>query len=370
MNPENRKVLHLINGEHYSGTERVQDLLAINLPEYGYEAWMACVKPGRFSTACSMEKSKIVEFPMNSRFDLRQGIAVGNFISKHNFSIVHTHTPRSALLGLVASRRSRIPLVHHLHSPTASDTEHGLRNSINAMVETSVMKRANHVIAVSSSLAEYLQNKKIKSSKFTVILNGVDSAGEYAERHLDTSKITLGVVALFRPRKGLEVLLKALKLLNEKTDRFQLRAVGPFETEQYRMDTMALVDELGISQMIEWTGFVQDVNPEFLNMDILTLPSLYGEGLPMVILEAMANGVPVIASRIEGVPDAIPDENFGVLVDPGNELQLAEKIRALADAPDHWTNIRKNAHIRQRDCLSATAMSKGVASIYNNILDS
>ena len=66
----NKKVLHLINGEFYSGAERVQDLLAEGLPEFGFDAWLACVKPDRFMSRCACDKSRVLDFPMRSRFDL------------------------------------------------------------------------------------------------------------------------------------------------------------------------------------------------------------------------------------------------------------------------------------------------------------
>ena len=76
---------------------------------------------------------------------------------------------------------------------------------------------------------------------------------------------------------------------------------------------------------ITWTGFTRDVLDELRQMDLFVLPSLFGEGLPMVVLEAMAAGVPVVATRVAGIPEAIRPGQDGVLVEPGDAEDLAER---------------------------------------------
>ncbi len=90
--------------------------------------------------------------------------------------------------------------------------------------------------------------------------------------------------ALFRPRKGLEILIEALAHLVSQGKQIRLHAIGEFETPEYEAEIMSLVHLHEVERYIEWVGFVDDITVEFSCMDLFILPSLYGEGLPMVVL--------------------------------------------------------------------------------------
>src|SRR5690606_4342942 len=143
------------------------------------------------------------------------------------------------------------------------------------------------------------------------------------DREPPSGRWTLGMVALFRPRKGVELLLEALSLLRKQGLDVCLRAIGEFETPEYERQVRGLAQTLGLEPWIDWTGFCSNVPAALPALDALVLPSLFGEGLPMVLLEAMASGVPVVATRVEGVPEAIVDGVEGVLVEPQSATALA-----------------------------------------------
>ena len=143
-------------------------------------------------------------------------------------------------------------------------------------------------------------------------------------------------MALFRPRKGTEVLLEALAVLKQEGVNVRLRAVGPFETPEYENDIMQKVAELGVGDMIDWMGFQTDVNQQLRAMDLFVLPSLYGEGLPMVVLESMANAVPVVASRVEGIPEAVRDGVDGLIFEPADANDLANKLKSMIGDKKRW----------------------------------
>ena len=310
------RVLHLINGEHYSGAERVQDLLALGLPEFGFEAAFACLKPGRFVACRRSQETPLWDVGMRSRFDLRAARRIARLVRQENYQLIHSHTPRAALVGRIAAGLAGVPLIHHLHSPTAADSTRRLRNRLNAALEHWSLAHAAGVIAVSHSLAEYARQQGIAPGRLHVVPNGVPVAGRLSARTAPTDVWTLGVVALFRPRKGLEVLLDALSLARTEGLPLRLRAIGGFETSAYEDEIRSKAARLGLSDVIEWTGFTRDVAAQLGKLDLLVLPSLFGEGLPMVVLEAMAAGVPVVATRVEGVPEAIRDGVDGLIVAP------------------------------------------------------
>ncbi len=298
--PAVRRVLHLINGEHYSGAERVQDLLGLYLPQSRYEVGFACLKPDRFPQLRRAEQSPLYEFPMRWKFDFAPAWRIARLVRSEGYELIHTHTPRSAFIGQIAATLAGVPMVHHVHSPTSQDTTHLWRNRVNLATERVSLCRVSHVITVSRTLEQWTHTLGIPRWKISVVHNGVPAQGDLQPRPYPSSLWTLGAVALFRPRKGLEVLLEALSSLRSQGFAVRLRAVGGFETPEYESQIKRMSQQLGLVDAIDWLGFRQNVPAELAQMDLFVLPSLFGEGLPMVILEAMAAGVPVLATRVEG----------------------------------------------------------------------
>ena len=361
------RVLHVINGEHYSGAERVQDLLAQYLGPCGFDVGFACLKSGKFAALRRDRQAPLVELSMRSRFDLRPAQHLARLARSEAYSIIHTHTPRAAIVGRVAAALSGLPLVHHLHSPTANDSTRGWHNFCNARMERFAVRGAAAIIAVSNSLAEYALDQGFRVPVH-VVPNGVPTRGPLTVRAIPSGLWTLGTVALFRPRKGLEVLLEALALLRAEGAAVRLRAIGEFETAAYRKMIERQVSRLGIADLVDWVGFTNDVPTELQKLDLFVLPSLFGEGLPMVILEAMAAGVPLVATRVEGVTDAVRDGIDGLVVAPHDPAALAAAINRYITGQVDWAQIRRSAHARQAEHFSAESMAAGTAEVYREVL--
>ncbi|QDT72392.1 GDP-mannose-dependent alpha-(1-2)-phosphatidylinositol mannosyltransferase [Lacipirellula limnantheis] len=365
--PQLVRVLHVINGEHFSGAERVQDLLAGYLPAWGYDVGFACVKPGRFPAARTFRAAPLYELPMQSRLDFTCGRKLAALVRDEQYSIIHAHTPRSLLVADQAARLAKVPLVYHVHSPAGRDSTRWFRNMANAWLERHAAHRAARLIAVSPSVRRYMIEQGFLASHVICVPNGVPTA-DVQPRTAAPQTWTLGMSALFRPRKGIEVLLEALKLVRRAGSDVRLRAIGPFENAAYEGEVRALVSRLGIGDAIEWTGFVTDISAELAKVDALVLPSLFGEGLPMVVLEAMAAGLPVIASDVEGVPDAVIDREDGLLVQPGDAASLAAAIEELTSGVLDYASLSRNAQRRHAERFSAEAMARNVAAVYDQVL--
>jgi glycosyltransferase involved in cell wall biosynthesis len=365
--PKLARVLHVVNGEHYSGAERVQDLLAGYLPACGYDAAIACVKPDRFPQARQFREAKLFELPMRGRFDFSCGRRIAQLLRDEQFDLVHAHTPRSLLVAGQAARIAGVPLVYHVHSPAGRDSTRRLRNMLNVHLERRWAHRAARLIAVSPSVRRYMIEQGFLASHVVCVPNGVPGI-DARPRTAPPTSWTLGIAALFRPRKGIEVLLEALAAARGKGCDVRLRAIGPFETPAYEAEVRALVDRLHLQNAIDWTGFVTDVPAELAKIDALVLPSLFGEGLPMVVLEAMAAGVPVIASDVEGVPEAIRDGEDGLLVKPGDAAALAAAIEQLISGAVDYAAMSAHARARHAEHFSAEIMARRVADVYDAVL--
>lgn len=364
-----RRVLHVINGEHYSGAERVQDLLAQELPNFGFEVTFACVKPGRFPEARACQTALLYRTPMRGRFDLACGRRIAELVRQEDYALVHAHTPRSLKAAAQAARIADVPLVYHVHSPTARDSTRWLQNIVNARIERWLLRRAARLICVSPSLQDLMIAEGFPASRVRYVANGVPAV-EPKSPQRPAGRWTVSMAALFRPRKGIEVLLEALALLRGRGQQIRFRAIGPFETAAYQKEVHALADGLGLAEHIRWTGFVSDVHAELRKSDLFILPSLFGEGLPMVVLEALAMGLPIVASDVEGVPAAVRHGQEGLLVPPNNPESLAAAIAELTDPMSvyDYADLCASAHRRHAKRFSTEKMAQGLAEVYDEIL--
>ncbi|MAT72071.1 MAG: glycosyltransferase family 1 protein [Planctomycetaceae bacterium] len=365
--PDLVRVLHVINGEHYSGAERVQDLLGEHLPACGYAAGFACVKPDRFPAARKFSAAPLYELPMRSRLDRSCGRRVAQLVRDEGYQLLHAHTPRSLLVASQAARLADVPLVYHVHSPAGRDSTRRLVNRINLWTERRSAASAERLIAVSDSVRTYMIQQGFPAERVACVPNGVPRIA-VPPRTAAPRTWTLGMVALFRPRKGVEVLLDALAAVRSTGAEVRLRAIGPFETTDYEDEVLARVDRLGLESAVDWTGFTTDIPAELQQVDALALPSLFGEGLPMVVLEAMAAAVPVVASHVEGIPTAIRHGQDGLLVEPNSVSQLAAAIEDLAAGRHNYAALSASAQQRHAEHFSAEIMAARTAQVYDAIL--
>lgn len=206
-----------------------------------------------------------------------------------------------------------------------------------------VLSHSDLVVCVSSALAQ----RYATEARNVIIAN---------ESWLRNSDITLReppddavprhllFVGRLVPSKGIWEALKAVAVLHRAGYDVELTVVGdgPLRTE-----LEAWVARQGLASRIHFTGFLRAQSPELLDVyrraDVLLLPS-YAEGMPLVVLEAMAQGVAVIASRVGGVPDLVRHGETGLLVDPGHLGRLVDAVRSLVDAPPLWRSLIRNAY--------------------------
>lgn len=363
-----KKILHVINGEFFAGAERVQDLLAMRLPDFGYDCGFVCLKAGVFDKS-RKSTSPVYVVPMRSKFDISIVGRISEIAVQGGYSAIHTHTPRSALIGRFVALKTGLPLFHHVHSPASRDTESIIRNALGATLEKLfVFPATKALIPVSNSLKGYLLGRGVKLDRISVVPNGVSIVRAAPAWKPPINKWRVGTVALFRPRKGLEVLLHSLRMLLDQGFDIELFAVGAFETSEYETQIKSLSTKLQLDGHVIWAGFTRDVHSAMENMHIFVLPSLYGEGLPMVVIEAMSVGIPVIATNVEGIPEVISNEKVGVVVEPNSASALFDGIKMIIQKKLEIPSIVLNAHRRQSEEFSDVAMAEKLSKIYNRVL--
>jgi len=366
---ETTTVLHIINGEHFSGAERVQQLLGKRLKEFGFNARFACVKPDRFPELCGLSKKQIIETPMRGRFDLRVIAQLTKYVRENSVALLHAHTPRTAMITSLVALRTGLPWVYHVHSPTSRDSTLGLVNRLNSWIERYSILNCDCLITVSESLAKEMLRLGVAEHQLVTVPNGVPAIEPIdARARMEQPNWRLGIVALMRPRKGVEVALQAIQRLKAAGRSVTLELIGGFETMEYQRQIMAMIEELDVQDVVEWTGFTSDVPEAIRRLDAIVLPSLFGEGMPMVVLEALAAAVPVVATSVEGTPEVVRDGVEGMLAEPRSVGSLVQKIEELISYRRRWIAMSDRALARHREHYSDARMAAGVAAAYKRVL--
>ncbi len=363
------RMLHIINGEHFSGAERVQQLLGIGLPKYGFSPYFACVNPGKFRQHCGWPDDIVRATPMRGRFDLKLIRHLVKLVHSSRIELLHAHTPRTALIASLTARRAGVPWIYHVHSPTARDSTRGMINRINDYVERFAIRNCRCLVTVSRSLRREMLARGISRQRLVCIPNGVQPIEPIEpSSRLTQTTWRLGILALMRPRKGIEIALQAMQELRRENRPVTLDLIGGFESQEYESQILRQIENLQLNDSVQWKGFTSDVPSAVRCLDALVLPSLFGEGMPMVVLEALAAGVPVVATRVEGTPEVVRDGREGWLAEPRNAKDLADKITQLISSRQTWADMSQRALARHRSRFSDVEMSRKTAQLYRKVL--
>lgn len=279
--------------------------------------------------------------------------------------IVHTHSPKAGLLGILAAWLARVPVrIYHVHGlPLMTAT--GLKYELLRWSEKVSSAFANLTLCDSHSVREVCIAKGLcPPERIRVLLggsvNGVDAEGAYNPARVEPQvranvrvkyKIpveapVVGIVARLVRDKGVSELVAAWSMLREEFPSLHLLVVGRFEPQDpVPAEVEAVLRE---DPRIHLTGPVSEVTSFYAAMDIVTLPS-YREGLPVVPLEAAAMELPVVATLIPGVVDAVEDGATGTLVPVHDAVALAAALRVYIRDP---TLRREHGRAGRRRVLS------------------
>ena len=193
---------------------------------------------------------------------------------------------------------------------------------------------ADKVIAVSNAVAEYLRDQRhVPQEKIKVIPYGVDLSSYTAngngslrgEFGLTGSDLVIGMVGRLEPDKGHDILIEAAARMNRPDIKIMFAGQGSLEPELRDM-----IRAHDLEKQFTFLGFRKDIHKVLTIFDIVTLPSLH-EGLPNAILESMAVGKPVVATRVGGIPEAVVHNQTGLLIEPGSVESLQKALEKLAE---------------------------------------
>lgn len=290
-------------------------------------------------------------------------------------AVFHAHLPwpDASRRALIAARIAGIPALVatcHLCGPV----EPPLRRSL--LRHTPV----DRYVAVSMAVRDGLVGLGIDPRRISVIPNGIDLTATRPTVPDASGRpgVDVDTVAGRRPKRRPErrpVVVTAGRLTDQKAQRVLVEAVAELPGVELRIagigplrdDLERLVAALGVGDRIRLLGFVEDVPTLLEQADVFALTSV-NEGLPLVVLEAMAAGVPVVASRVGGIPEAVADGATGILVDPGDVSGTRDAIRRLIGDPDLAARLAQAARTRAEERFSLAAMVEDTMRVYEDVL--
>ena len=322
--------------------------------------------------------------------DLKSLWEMWNFLRKEKPQIVHTHTPKAGIIGMLAARLAGVP--HRLHTvaglPLMEAT--GIKRKILNFVEKLTYSSATRVYPNSKGLYDFiLQNNFTQSNKLKIIANGSSnginttffSLAQVSEIERVTLREKLNIqpddfVFVFVGRivsdKGINELIKAFSELqtaeNNELTGIKLLLVGGLESDLDPLNPETLA-EINQNKDIISAGFQQDVRPFFAISDALAFPS-YREGFPNVVMQAGAMGLPSIVSDINGCNEIIVEGENGLIIPSKNVEKLKEKMLTLARDKNLYVKLKENSRRMIENRYEQSVVWKALLEEYESLLQS
>ncbi|GAA4205105.1 glycosyltransferase family 4 protein [Pedobacter jeongneungensis] len=338
-----RKVLHVVNISfvlpYYIGEQFTY------FANKGIEFYVACSNSEHLNKYAEEKKFRKIDIPIlrsiNPIQDLKSILALRHFIKKNKIEIVFGHTPKGALIGIVAGYLSGVERRVYFRHGLMYETSTGLKRFLLKKIEQLTSRLATEIVCVSQSVINKSNQERLNNPKKNMLLskgtcNGIDSdrfsrhtllpamQNELKKLHNITSNNRIvGYVGRLVNDKGINELIGAWKLLIKEFCDIKLLLIGPFEE---RDGLSSQVKDFIINEpSIIHTGLIDDVKPYYGLMDIFILPS-FREGFPTVVLEASAMELAVITSKSTGCIDSIIENETGKYTEISS-YGIAENIK-------------------------------------------
>lgn len=374
------KILYIITQSNWGGAQRYVLDLAVGL-QRNWETVVACGGNGELVDRLQQAgmKNRIVKNlirEINPATDWKGLRELMQIIDEEKPDIIHTNSSKAEILGNLAGNLKGCPVVFTAHGFVFNEPLSFGKKQFYIWLERLANLGTKKIICVSNfDRQSAIKNHIISKNKLSVVHNGIDwqsldqtnqSQNEIKDtnqKKVDDEKIIIGTVANFYANKGLEYLLSAAEIL-------QKDAAAPIEfwiigDGQERAKLEKIIAEKKLTA-VKLLGFQAQPEKFYSQFSIFVLPSLK-EGFPYTILEAMAAGLPIVASRIGGIPEAVVAEG-GVLVQPGKADELADMLALLINDKDLRDRMGAFNQQRVETEFSKEQMLKATVAVYEEIL--
>lgn len=384
-----RKVIHVITRLDYGGSAQNTMLTALGHDRALFEPLVVAGYPGSWDAQggqeateenCRrLEKAAVrwMLLPSLTREvgPIKDAQALWQLIRlfrREQPALVHTHTSKAGVIGRVAAWLARVPvIVHTPHGHVFYGHFGPFRSWLFLQIERVLSLLTDRMIALTEAeLQDHLDRKVGTADRFAVVPSGIDRERFVRARVLGKQQpdwfgcppeaLVVGSVGWLTDIKGHEYLIEAAAKLKPDFPSLHLVIVGSGDR---RDALLRLAESVGLRDAVHLLGHRDDVEICLAGMDLFVLPSL-NEGMGRALIEAMAAGLPVIASRVGGIPAVISHEHTGLLVPSGDASALAEALRRFLNRPE-WAKQLGAAASRSVDSRYGSAsMVHAIESIF------
>jgi glycosyltransferase involved in cell wall biosynthesis len=327
-------IVHLLAPGAAGGLESVVRALATGQARQGHVVRVVAVlgahgAPPPWLEALAREGVDVIPLTLPGRRYLRERAAVAVLCRELGPDVVHSHGYRSDVVGAAGARQAGVPTVSTVHGFTGG----GWKNRLYERLQCRALRAFDAVVAVAMPLAERLALAGVPRERLHVIPNAFGGGTTFVTRAdarqmlgVAEGVLHIGFVGRLGREKGADVLIDAIHRLAERNLVVSIVGDG---RERRALERQAAA--LGLEEIVRFHGLMPDAARLLRAFDVLVLSSRT-EGTPIVLLESMAAGVPVVASRVGGVPDVVTSRD-ALLVPPEQPALLASAIASVLRAP-------------------------------------
>ena len=365
------KILQICSAREIGGGERHLIDLTRSLTERGHAVYAALTPYSPLLNKLSfLPQNRILKLRMRNSVDILSAVEIARFVKKEGIEIIHAHLGRDYSLAAFASAR-------------ADDTPYVLTRHVLLplkKIHRLLLRRASGVIGVSKAVKDALQKQNIfDRDKITTIYNGIDIE-RFAKKPTNNddnlsllrrhkTKLVVGMIGCLSPIKGQEDFIRAAAIVASRNPDVEFVIVGGDKSRagKNRAAIEDLISRLNLSERLRLAGWVDDVRELLHTFDVFVSPSRL-ESFGLAIVEAMAAGVPVVATMTEGAREIIEDGLTGRLVPVGDAESLAETINEMLRDEAKRRRIGANGQISAGARFSLEQMVGATERLYSNIL--
>ncbi|GEM_PF-179437 len=369
-----KKIFYLITGLHVGGAEKLLFDTARCLDRKKFTPVVATLIGGKLIPDFEKAGIRVYNIGMRHKLDVGAFFRLKNILEEESPDIIHTHLFHADILGRILGSLCRVPLkitTIHCHEPWRN---HWFPKTLDRLLS----KLNDGLIAVSEKVKRSVaEAEKLDPDKIEVIPNAIRSDGDaWLQRKEHRAKIRkdLGLSEdelllctlsrLYEPFKGIPVLLKAIKQLSEHLPQVRCVLIGD---GPHRKNIEALADTLELKNHVIFAGEQLDPRAWLCAMDVFTQPSLV-EGSPLSVIEAMAAGLPIVATSVGGIPELIRDGKDGLLVPPNDPEKLCDALRTLLTDRSLAERLGSSARSRFQENFDMERVITKTEAFYERLL--
>jgi glycosyltransferase involved in cell wall biosynthesis len=374
------KILHLIDSGGFYGAEAMLLNLMIGQKKIGLHPIlysMGTVDTGEkeIERRATLQGLAVIAPRLRAGLNPYGIVDILKTAQTNQIDILHSHGYKGNILaGLIPRSIRKIPFLCTLHGWT--NVRPVSKMAIYEFLDRLLLRYKDAVVVVNKlMLADpRLQSANVDNDRIFIVNNGIDphsgapdKAAQSIRATLDNftgDSFTAGAIGRLSAEKGFEFLLKSIALLHNTGQNIKLVVIGdgPLREQLHK-----LAVSLGINKIVLFTGYLENASQYLDCFDVLAISS-QSEGLPITLLEAMRASIPVISTRVGGIPDVIANGYSGILVMPGNVQELGSAIKQLADNPAMGSALSNTALMMFRNKYTSDIMAANYLAIYKQLL--